>query len=397
MRWSTVILSLSLLAALNGAGSAQTYSSAPRSPAVLYPSPYAPGCLTPGLPSTSMPSTVSGMPGVGSMPGMGSLPGSTPGTADGGTGAGAGAAAAAAAAGAAAAPSSSGGESGSGSLASAAPQMIGDLVGYGRAITSRNASGNPTRTTALANRGAFKISENESPRPTDRVFATFNYFNGVKGSPNQYDIYRGVVGFEKTFLDGNASFGVRAPMQQDSGGGVGVDGFGDLSLVGKYAFINDTQTGTVASGGLLVTLPTGRSVTLADGSGTNSVLIQPWVGGIVVMGDAYALGFSSVIASTGSPDPTLYTLDMGVGYRIYQSQNADTMLTSITPTVEGHLTTAFGNNSNSDIVFGDQFIVTGGVHIGLFNQAYFTVGGAVPLTGGRLNDFEVIAQFNYRF
>jgi hypothetical protein len=187
-------------------------------------------------------------------------------------------------------------------------------------------------------------------------------------------------------------------MQQDSGGGVGISGFGDLSLIGKYAFINDTQTGTVASGGLVVTVPTGRSLTLADGSKTDSVLIQPWVGGIVVMGDAYALGFSSVVASTGSPDPTLYTLDLGVGYRIYQSQDKNDVVTSLTPTLEGHLTTALGNNNSSSLIqFGDQFIVTGGVHIGLFDQAYFTIGGAVPLTGSKFNDFEVIAQFNYRF
>jgi len=276
--------------------------------------------------------------------------------------------------------------------------MIGDLLGYGRAVTSRNASRVPGRGTVLANRGAFKISENESPRPTDRVFVTGNYFNGVKGFGNNTDVYRGLIGFEKTFFDGNASFGVRAPMQQSSGDASGIDGFGDISLIGKYAFINDAQTGTVASGGLVLTVPTGRSVSMADGSNSDAVLIQPWVGGILVMGDAYAIGFSSVIASTASVDPTLYTLDVGAGYRIYQSTDADSILTSITPTLEGHLTTALNNNNaNSQVIFGDQVIMTAGVHLGLFNRAYFTVGGAIPLTGSRFNDFEVIAQFNYRF
>jgi hypothetical protein len=387
MRWSTAFFSVSLLAALHGVSHAQTYSSAARSPAISYPAPYAPGCATLGMPLIG-----SRVPGIGSLPGTGSIPGSTPGSGDGETSAGAVTAVAATAA-----PSASGGESGFDSLASATPQMIGDLLGYGRAFTMRNATGNPGTGTVFASRGAFKISENESPRPTDRVFVTGNYFNGARGFDNRLDVYRGLIGFEKTFLDGNASFGLRAPMQQSSGGGTGIDGFGDLSLIGKYAFINDTQTGTVASGGLVLTVPTGRSVALADGRNLDAVLIQPWIGGILVMGDAYALGFSSIIASTASPDPTLYTLDLGVGYRIYQSHDNSSILTSITPTFEGHLTTSLNNNQNSQIIFSDQFILTGGVHLGLFNRAYFTIGGAVPVTGGRLNDFEVIAQFNYRF
>ena len=44
MRWSTVVLSMSLLAALTGVSNAQIYSTAPRSAGVSYPSPYAPGC-----------------------------------------------------------------------------------------------------------------------------------------------------------------------------------------------------------------------------------------------------------------------------------------------------------------------------------------------------------------
>lgn len=267
--------------------------------------------------------------------------------------------------------------------------MIGDIIGYG---SGRNHRGSRAPITS---RGPFKISENESPRPTDRVFAAFNYFNGVKTGASTNDLYRGVVGFEKTALDGNASFGVRAPVQTSRGT---VDGFGDVSIITKYAFINDTQTGTVASGGLVLTVPTGRSFTMPDGHKLDGFLFQPWVGGIAVMGDAYALGFSSLIASTDSRDPSLgYTLDVGVGYRVYQS-NADDLITSITPTIESHYTTSFGNNRNSDRVnVGDQVILTGGVHLGLMNQAYLTIGGAVPITGGRLNDFEVVAQFNFRF
>lgn len=94
-------------------------------------------------------------------------------------------------------------------------------------------------------RGAFKITENESPRPQDRVYTTYNYFSNVFGSrlapgQQQTDIHREVIGFEKTLLDGNASAGMRLPYIQVNGdGSVSKDDIGDLTMVLKYALIND--------------------------------------------------------------------------------------------------------------------------------------------------------------
>ncbi len=54
---------------------------------------------------------------------------------------------------------------------------------------------------------SFKIAENESPRPVDRVFVTYNYYNDVDvfhfGS-SRSDLHREMIGFEKTFLGGDA-------------------------------------------------------------------------------------------------------------------------------------------------------------------------------------------------
>jgi len=86
-----------------------------------------------------------------------------------------------------------------------APQMIGDLS-FGFNI-GEFAPTNP-----------FKIAKNESPRPTNRVFLTYNYFNDVTlGHPIpdlQTDLNREVIGFEKTFLNGDASVGLRLPFFQ---------------------------------------------------------------------------------------------------------------------------------------------------------------------------------------
>src|SRR4029077_3947878 len=59
-----------------------------------------------------------------------------------------------------------------------------------------------------------------SPRPQDRFFYSFNYFNNLNGSINSrigadvshIKIYRELIGVEKTFLDGNASIGLRMPI-----------------------------------------------------------------------------------------------------------------------------------------------------------------------------------------
>src|SRR5205085_8946479 len=91
-------------------------------------------------------------------------------------------------------------------------------------------------------RGAFKIQENESPRPIDRVFFNYNYFTDIgRGIANfpTYDLHREVIGFEKTFWGGDASVEVRINTIQSTGDGSlrGSD-FGDTTFVSKFALVN---------------------------------------------------------------------------------------------------------------------------------------------------------------
>jgi hypothetical protein len=104
-------------------------------------------------------------------------------------------------------------------------------------------------------RGAFKIQENESPRPMDRVYFNYNFYSGVDLGSKKVDIQRETFGFEKTVLDGNASLGIRVPIFQNLDS---KDDIGDITLIGKYAFFNDRTTGNVISGGVAVTPPTGN-------------------------------------------------------------------------------------------------------------------------------------------
>jgi hypothetical protein len=290
---------------------------------------------------------------------------------------------------------------------SALPNMIGDLgissstlqfITSTQTVTSINSFGQSvTRTVTtrtpihvpIVSRGIFKISDDESPRPQDRVYIGYNYFADVSipGSPTS-QVHVETFGFEKTLFDGAASFGIRVPVIQQSGD-FGSDDVGDLSFILKYALYDDRQTGNLFSAGLVVTAPTGRSIDLADGTDIHSTLIQPYVGAIWTADRFYLNGFAEVVVPTNARDVTFGALDIGMGYRL-----ADYFI----PTFETHVNTSFNHHGieNDPIGFSDSVILTGGFH-SIIGRAIFTAGVAVPVTGPRLEDVEAIVQFNFRF
>src|SRR5262245_15810422 len=83
-----------------------------------------------------------------------------------------------------------------------------------------------------------KVAEDSSPLPRDRIFFNYNYFDSV--APNvAAGTFREVIGFEKTFLQGNGSIEIRLPFQQFVDPNAVVFEFGDPTIVFKYALIND--------------------------------------------------------------------------------------------------------------------------------------------------------------
>lgn len=289
-----------------------------------------------------------------------------------------------------------------------AQNMVGDFIGVPAFINLRGPNG-ATRTARipLFSRGAFKIAENESPRPQDRVFFNYNFFINANASLSggnfpRLDVHREVFGFEKTFLDGDASIGLRAPIFETTGdGSVSRDGFGDLSVVLKYAFINDRESGDVLSGGLVITAPTGvKEAILPNGGDIHPTLFQPWGGYIVTFGsDLYVNGFSSVVFPTDSRDVTLWLNDVGIGYWLYRDPSDDAIVTGIVPTLEAHVTTPLNHrhSATDPIVVPDWVVLTAGTHFVLGGGSTLLLGGAVPVTGPKPFDFEFIAQFNLRF
>lgn len=340
-------------------------------------------------------------------------------------------------------------ESGSSAAGQTVPQMVGDFVGY-RALTfaqvpttfttttfttvfnsstlqssvirSTHTSQSSPRTVilseaVLARASGFKITDNESPQPRDRVFLTYNYFNDVRGigggssssttstvgnvttvstvstaTTPSTDVHREMFGFEKAFFDNNASIGLRVPILQTNGdGSIGSNGFGDLTIVSKYAFINNPETRNVLSSGLAITVPTGPTISTISGD-ISSVLFQPYAGYIYTMGSAYLQGFSSLVVPTNVHDTTLLFNDFGIGY-IYNT-NSDGILTAIIPTFETHVTTPLNNPVLSVPNIVD---FTAGSHFLLGQRSLFTLGAATPITGPRPFSVEGFVQFNYLF
>jgi hypothetical protein len=298
-------------------------------------------------------------------------------------------------------------EAGTEASASFNPQMIGDLLGFSAAIQVPITVGNSrtTRTVRvpISSTGSFKIADNESPRPVDRVYFGYNYFNNVNGSfrgdVSAFDVHQELVGFEKTFCHGDASIGLRLPFTEFAGdAAVESTKIDDLSVIFKYAFYNDPRTYNVMSAGLLVTVPTGQPFNPIAGSSIHPTIFLPYTGFIYNWDRFYAHGFLSLETSTDLRIPTIMFNDIGVGFWLYRVQHSQ-LFTSIVPTVEAHVNTPLSKRGvdQDPVGFTDQIILTGGIHFTMFHRGTLSFGASAAVTGPQPYDLEAFAQFNYRF
>jgi len=259
-------------------------------------------------------------------------------------------------------------------------------------------------TAPVAFRSSLKIADNESPRPLDRVFLTGNYYGNVDHSllapaGGRANVYREMLGIEKTFLNGDASVGVRLPYFQLTGGpGLGETRIGDISLLFKYAFVNDRATGNLVSAGVVVTAPTGPSLPLAGQSSVNSTFVQPWIGSIWNWKDLFVQNFLSVAVASDARDATLFFKDVSVGYWLYRTKEASRFLTAIVPDAELHINSPLNHRGQDHLPIGlpDVIDCTGGCYFFL-RRAVLGVGVGAPLTGPKPYDYMVTTNLNFRF
>src|SRR5713226_4542483 len=177
---------------------------------------------------------------------------------------------------------------------------------------------------------SFKIGDNESARPQDRLIGSFNFFNFVLGQDNariganvgNVNFYRETVGFEKTLFDGYASIGMRLPFDLLDVGGINQQSAdaGDLSIILKTILLQDIERQYLISGGLAITVPTGPMALGGPGFAVdvfNSTLLQPFLGFLWARDNLFVQGFWSMDVPTDPNDVTFMFNDWGVGYFLF--------------------------------------------------------------------------------
>jgi hypothetical protein len=298
------------------------------------------------------------------------------------------------------------------------PSMLGDFVG------------------PVANMFSdVKIGEGDSPRPVDSLDFHFNYFNNLEKdrwtNPFQpirnVNLYRYSFGFEKTLFDGALSLGLHAPVftinseAKDfhlqalpgfpllitivpGGPALNTTHFGNISMFAKILLWEDPETGSLLSGGAVISIPTASSQLINPGQSTLA-FVQPFAGYIVCRDAFFVQGFSSVTMPVASVESIVLFNDIGVGYFVYRDTSGSGLLTAIAPTFEVHVTTPLRQPDFTANIFGfvDGLKVhnvvdfTFGVNVELQHSATLAFGAVIPVTGPKPFDFELIAHLEYRY
>lgn len=265
---------------------------------------------------------------------------------------------------------------------------------------------------------SIKMSENQSPVPTDRILYGFNYFNNVNYSINQrfrapirnIEVYRHILGFEKTFFDGATSIGVRFPINTitaDSplpGIGGTSTAINTTNVFFKWAFSRNEWEGggRLFSTGMAIGIPTGpdrfAGANYLDPFG--ATVLQPFLGSLFYGERWFLQGFSFLEVPMDTNLPTILFNGYALGYYVYKDPERRGFLTGVAPLFEAHLTTPL---SHRGVRLEDPFSVpdvlnfTYGVSWEFGKRTRLLTGITTPVTGPRPFDFEAQCLLNIFF
>jgi hypothetical protein len=244
----------------------------------------------------------------------------------------------------------------------------------------------------------IKIADNQFPRPVDRIWVDFNYYDGVnQGINNEFrtpikdmQVYREMFGIEKTFLDQQASIGFRLPLNTLNimSGFPGVGGtnssLGNLDSFVKYALYDDGRN--FLSVGLDLNYNTGPKSFAGYPNllGMNPFEIQPFMGYIIQRDRVYLQGFNSIAVPTDRRAATMYYCDIGLGYFVYRSGNPRALISFIVPAFETHLNIPLNWVGFQPQNIGgtpDVVNLTFGLNVGMSNRAILSAAYIRPVTG----------------
>jgi hypothetical protein len=302
--------------------------------------------------------------------------------------------------------------------------MIGDLGPISIEALATKAR-NPGPPVPPSNRGAspiyaaarnLKISENQSPRPQDRVYFSFNYYNNVDNTVNRRDlspvtqmkVYQYLFGLEKTFNDGKGSIGFRVPLDtltanSSPPGALSTPtstSAGNFSIIAKYILEQNLKTGSLVSVGMAITTPTGPSKFAGAPYlfGLNSVYFQPYIGYIYNYKRMYIQGFSGFNFTSNINDVSYVFNDIGIGYYAYRDDDPRAFLSAVAPTFELHVNNPINHRdvfSRTDLAgMPDTVDLTFGLNLQFRHNAVLTFAYVNPVGSPRPFDSEAIMMLN---
>ena len=302
------------------------------------------------------------------------------------------------------------------------PNMLGDLSPYYAHSALSPAPPLPPGPHGLAllypTVRNFKMSENQSPRPMDRVFFDYNYYtnlnstvNTAQRSPiNRMNASVYVWGFEKTFDQGNGSIGIRLPLNSLSAtsfaSGVAAptsSSLGNLDIFAKYILKQNRATGSLISAGLDLTPSSGpgRFAGAPYLNSLNTTYFQPFLAYIWRMDRVYIQGFNGFDFPTNNADVSLMYNDIGIGYFVYRTNDRTRAITAIAPTFEVHVNSPLNHRNPYNIydpaASAYDCNLTYGLNVLFGGKSMLTAALVTPVSTPKPFDAEFALMFNYFF
>jgi hypothetical protein len=315
-----------------------------------------------------------------------------------------------------------------------APPMMGNFFGGGFLQFVESGSGDPVSLPIAGGDRRFKIAENVSPVPQDRVFFNFNHFQNsitdIQGQVRSLD--RFTFGAEKTFFCGTSSVEVRVPFSSAlnsvqsfaSGAELTNTEFGNVSLAFKTILWRNECT--MLTGGLTENQPTGDDANVPDIDlrvENDSAHLGPFLGlyhrpsdrlfiqsyvqiDIDPTGNDVVDAFDDSVVGVIN-DQNLLFLDLSIGYWLHR--NECSCLTGVAGLFELHYTTTVNDadevDFNGDVITNpynriDIVDLTAGLLFEFNNRSTLSIGATAPVTSGPDNrnyDAELQVLFNRYF
>jgi hypothetical protein len=264
----------------------------------------------------------------------------------------------------------------------------------------------------------FKMSENQSPRPQDRIFFDFNFYSNVNDTINrqvlspitQMNAYVYNFGVEKTFNQGMGSIGIRLPLDNLSANSYGniistptSTSLGNLTVFSKYILAQNLETGSLISACFAITPQTGpgRFAGAPYLFPLNSTYFQPCLAYIYNHNRFYLQGFTGFSFSANPNDVSYIYNDVGMGYFLIRKTDSNDWLTGLAPTAELHVNNPLNHRdpfNGSDLAgTPDSVDLTFGLNIGIRNTAVLTAAFVTPVTSPKPFDAEAILLLNIFF